>query len=138
MFHTKFVLTLGLLGTLLLSTGCASIVSDSSYNVNIDNKENQKITVRDESGAKVYRGTGSKSLQLKAGGGFNCMDYMIESPCGKTDIKAGVDGWVFGNILIGGIIGLIVDPMTGAACTLPNSVSVADCDVITEDTVTDG
>ena len=33
----------------------------------------------------------------------------------SAQIRAGIDGWYFGNLLFGGIIGmLIVDPATGA------------------------
>ncbi len=127
-----------LFGALTLLTGCASVMSESTYNVNIDNEDSQKITVRDESGARVYRGKGSKSLTLKAGGSFNCNDYTIETPCGVTPLSSGIDGWVFGNIVLGGLVGIIIDPMTGAACTLPNSVSVPDCSVEGETKAEDG
>jgi len=40
-------------------------------------------------------------------------------------INSSVDGWYFGNILVGGLIGmLIVDPATGAMYNLPERVDV--------------
>ena len=41
-------------------------------------------------------------------------------------IKSTVDGWYFGNLLFGGVLGmLIVDPATGAMYNLPDS-AIAD------------
>lgn len=41
------------------------------------------------------------------------------------ELKRGLDGWLFGNILLGGIVGLAVDFMTGAAYKLsPTKVDV--------------
>ncbi|HCA7379988.1 TPA: hypothetical protein MX316_006554, partial [Pseudomonas aeruginosa] len=41
-----------------------------------------------------------------------------------VNLKSGVSGWYWGNILIGGLIGmLIVDPATGAMYSLPDEVS---------------
>ncbi len=43
----------------------------------------------------------------------------------KTEIAAGVNGWYFGNILFGGVIGmLIVDPATGAMWKLEDVYSI--------------
>lgn len=41
----------------------------------------------------------------------------------STTLDSGLSGWVFGNILLGGVIGLIVDASTGGMYTLsPNGV----------------
>tara|TARA_R110002020_G_scaffold1823_5_gene8366 strand:+ start:4783 stop:5148 length:366 start_codon:yes stop_codon:yes gene_type:complete len=112
---------------LALSTGCASIVSDSDYVVHVDAPGDQEYTVVNEKGAPVFAGSGSRSIKLSAGGGFNCMDYNFVTPCGTTPLKAGIDGWVFGNILLGGWIGIIVDPLTGAACKLDEYVQLPEC-----------
>ena len=40
-----------------------------------------------------------------------------------TTLKPGCNPWIFGNILVGGVVGLVVDASTGAMSTLyPNSV----------------
>ena len=114
---------------LLLSTGCASIVSEVDFPVSFDAKEGQKYTVKNELGQNVFTGTGNEIQVLKAGGGWNCMDYSVITDCGTTPVNSGVDPWVFGNILIGGILGLIVDPSTGAACELPTYVRVGSCEL---------
>jgi len=44
----------------------------------------------------------------------------------EVHVKLTVDGWYFGNVLFGGLIGiLIVDPATGAMYTLkPNELNI--------------
>lgn len=116
-----------LLIPLLLATGCASIVSDSDYPVTFNAKEGQSYTVKNELGQEVFVGKGTQMQMLKAGGSFNCMDYNVITDCGHSPVPSSIDGWVFGNILFGGIIGVVVDPMTGAACKLPSYVSVPSC-----------
>ena len=41
-------------------------------------------------------------------------------------ITSSLDGWYFGNIIFGGVLGmLIVDPMTGAMYNLPARVDIS-------------
>lgn len=43
---------------------------------------------------------------------------------GQLDIVSTVNGWYIGNILFGGVIGLLaVDPATGAMYSFPDSVN---------------
>jgi hypothetical protein len=43
---------------------------------------------------------------------------------GTRTLNAHVTGWYAGNILIGGLVGmLIIDPLTGSMYTLPNDVA---------------
>jgi len=46
----------------------------------------------------------------------------------EVTVRGEIEGWYFGNIIFGGLIGLLaVDPATGAMYTLkPNSVGTLD------------
>ncbi|WIO75153.1 hypothetical protein QP938_04390 [Porticoccaceae bacterium LTM1] len=126
----KISLTLAIAAA-LASTGCASIVSDSSYPVAISsNPSGAQFTITDKSGRTVHSGTTPNTVILESGAGFfSGEDYTItynKEGYGKQTarLKAGIDGWYFGNLLIGGLIGmLIVDPATGAMYKLPNTVT---------------
>lgn len=63
-------------------------------------------------------------------GFFTKARYLVEASkpgheTSKTEISAGINGWYFGNLLFGGLIGmLIVDPATGAMWKLEDVYSV--------------
>ncbi len=112
---------------LIFLTGCASIVGQSVFPVTINsNPSEAKITVTDEHGIQMFNGTTPTTVVLTAGESyFHAKSYTIKfSKFGFGDqitvVKADIDGWYFGNILFGGLIGLlIVDPITGKMWKLP-------------------
>ena len=107
---------------LFLFSGCASIVSKSAYDIFISSSpSNANITITNKKGYEVYSGNTPVVVQLKAGSGFfTSAEYQIKFSTPGYDEKIipvnfSIDGWYFGNILFGGLIGmLIVDPATGA------------------------
>jgi len=81
----------------------------------------KKISITDKKGTEVYLGATPATVKLKAGAGFFAKaEYQVKFSSPGYDDKIvpvlfKVDGWYFGNILFGGLIGmLIVDPATGA------------------------
>ncbi len=111
-----------LAGVVLFSSGCASIVSKSSYPIMINSSPAEAgISITDKKGVEVYRGNTPATVKLRAGGGFFTKAlYLVKFDKPGYDIRVvpieyKLDGWYFGNILFGGFIGLlIVDPATGA------------------------
>jgi hypothetical protein len=109
------------IGIIFLSS-CASIVSKSNYPISINSSPSEaKIVITDKKGIEVYSGNTPVTLKLKAGSGFfGKAHYQVKFTKGGYDTKTvpvnfKLDGWYFGNILVGGLIGmLIVDPATGA------------------------
>ena len=118
------------LPVIALLVGCASILSDNVYPVNIvSSPDGAYFTVTNRSGMEVRSGTTPQVIELKASSGYfkkESYDIVI-SKDGYQDysytLTSTVDGWYWGNILIGGLIGmLIVDPATGAMYKLPEDV----------------
>ena len=110
-----------LLCSLLLSS-CATIFTKSSYPVvfNTD-PQGAQLTIKNRAGITVYSGTTPANIRLKAAAGYMSREeYQIEiKKEGYTaklfTISASLDGWYIGNIVLGGLIGmLIVDPASGA------------------------
>jgi len=127
----KKLSSLAIASVLLTATGCASIVSKSSYPVVINSNPGQaEITITDETGKTIYSGKTPTTVTLDTKSGyFKGKDYTVtfkKDGYAKhtAEIKRGVDGWyVAGNIVFGGLIGwLIVDPATGAMWTLPKEM----------------
>lgn len=125
--------TLILPWAMLVTTGCASIVTDSTQNVRIDSRPDAAhVTVTDQSGRRVARGETPMSVALdKAAGYFDGQRYEVtlakEGFDDKTVVlRARPNGWyIAGNLVFGGFIGwLVVDPWTGSMYTLsPGEVS---------------
>lgn len=118
----RVILPALVLGACVFVSGCASIVSDSDYLTTFNSAPaGAEVTITDENGTDVYRGTTPFSTTLSASDGyFDAMDYTarFELACYEpttVPLKTSLDAWYFGNILFGGLIGmLIVDPATGA------------------------
>ena len=110
------------LAAIFLLSSCASIVSKSSYPLSINSTpSNATISITDKKGQEIFLGNTPAVVKLKAGSGFfSKAEYQIRFSSPGYDERVvpiifGLDGWYFGNILLGGIIGmLIVDPATGA------------------------
>ncbi len=114
-------------------SGCSSIVSKSEYSVAINSSpESASFVVTNAAGLKVHSGRTPASVTLKSSAGyFEGESYTITlnkdgyAPKMYT-MTSSVDGWYYGNILFGGLIGmLIVDPATGAMYNLPDRVDVS-------------
>lgn len=113
-------------------TGCASIVGKNMYPVTFNSHPDEAIIiVKDENGKEMYRGKTPTTITLSSGEAyFHPKKYTVTfSKAGyedqTTEIKANVSGWYFGNIIFGGIIGLlIVDPLTGNMWKLPTDSTI--------------
>lgn len=126
----KKILLSALSGVLFLTTSCASIVSKSTYSVGVDSvPQGAKFTIKNDSNVIVTKGVTPAVVDLDADDGFfTRAKYTIAlenqgyEPL-SVPLKAKIDGWYFGNIIFGGLIGLVlVDPATGAMWKLPNGV----------------
>ena len=123
-------LKLSLLALAVTMTGCASIVSESSYPVRVTSNVPAQFEVRNEDGESVHNGTTPAQINLEASSGY--MDgetYTVEYNApgyqkAFSTVDSSIDGWYWGNIGFGGLIGwFLVDPATGAMFKLPPSTA---------------
>ncbi len=132
----------GLLVLLLVVVlGCASIVSKTQRQITINSSPEQAdISITDEKGMKLHEGKTPTTITLKTGGGyFKGKEYTVHMSKEGFDeqtvvIKKQLNAWYLGNIIFGGLIGLlIVDPATGAMWTLnPQDINISLNKKITE------
>lgn len=118
----KKLLTATIASTMLCFTGCATIIKGSTQTVSFRTvPENSKIEIVNRKGQKIHTGETPATVSLKKGSGyFKPENYQVTfSKPGyesKTvNVEGKMSGWYIGNLVFGGIIGLlIVDPLTGA------------------------
>jgi hypothetical protein len=123
MFHMRSALAI--LGVLSLCS-CASIVDGGRRKVHIDsNPTGAQVTIYDRHDFEVEAHTTPFVVRLERGSGyFRGEKYRLVFELAgyqkaEVTIKSDLNGWYFGNILFGGLIGfVIVDPLTGAMWTL--------------------
>jgi hypothetical protein len=114
-------------------SACSSIISKSDYPVAINSSpDGASFVLENRAGEKVHSGNTPSTITLSSSAGyFKGETYTLtlnkEGYGSKVyTINSSVDGWYFGNILLGGLIGmLIVDPATGAMYNLPERVDVS-------------
>lgn len=119
----KHTLSVGLVAVTL--AGCASIFSGTTQEVAIRSTPGTKYVVKNYSGQQVATGlVGEDStarFDLERGVKyFSPHAYHVSLSqrgyrAATVNIDPGINPWYFGNILLGGVIGMvIVDPLTGA------------------------
>lgn len=103
--------------------GCATILGSTTQYVSVDSSPSgATISIVNQRGAEVFRGTTPTTVLLKKGiGYFRGADYVITAELEgfssrSIPVERGLSAWYYlGNIFFGGLIGiLIVDPATGA------------------------
>lgn len=126
----------------ILMSGCASIVSKNIYPVSFNsNPPGAKIVITNGNGLEVYSGETPVVVELSSKDSFfsGATYKIVLSKKGYDEktivIQSKLDGWYFGNILFGGLIGMIiVDPATGAMWALPTFSETT----LTKDTASTG
>jgi len=111
-----------MMASVFLFSSCASIISKSTYPLSINsNPSNAKVSITDKKNQEIYLGNTPANVKLKAGAGFfSKAEYQVKFSSPGYDerivpITFGIDGWYFGNLFLGGFLGmLIIDPATGA------------------------
>jgi hypothetical protein len=103
-------------------TGCASIMSGRHAELSINsNPHHAHVVIRDRHGQEVANVNTPGKVTLKRNERFIFparYTATIEAPgyhAATIPIRSTINPWILGNIIIGGIPGLVVDNATGAA-----------------------
>jgi len=127
-FSMRHLLILAIITASLASTGCATITSGTSQNLTIVTEKEiagAECKLTDKHGASWYLPTTPGSVTVKKG------DGPMTIICKKNGYKPGVlvvektlTGATFGNIILGGGIGIFVDAVSGAAQQYPDKITL--------------
>jgi len=119
---------IAVLCTALLTGGCAAILGGGSNQaLSIEGTPSAaRYTIRSSSGIQMSAGNIPTSVILPRKNEYQ-IDVSLEGYETQTvAVTRGTNGWIWGNLVIGWIVGFIVDFATGAAYKLePAIVNVA-------------
>lgn len=113
---------------LAFATGCASILGGGSSQSVIlkPTPSNASFVVKSSSGLEMASGSGEQTVRLPR---KNEYQVEIKAPGYQTKsvaISKGLNGWVWGNLIVGWIVGFGIDFISGAAYKLePALISVS-------------
>jgi len=115
----KAILGMTVITALLFLTGCASVINSSR----------QAVPIRSTpSGATVFLndsifGKTPMTINMKRKKKEHYIKIQLDGyETYQTDLIRAVDGWIFGNILIGGLIGFGIDAISGGMYHLPTKM----------------
>ena len=118
---------LGTVGALIVLAGCATILGGgSSQNVTIQAAPpGATFTIKASSGIQMAAGTLPQTVRLPRKNEYE-IDFTAPGYQPRSiALTRGTNGWVFGNLVVGWIVGFIVDFATGSAYKIePALVSV--------------
>lgn len=101
---------------------CASIFSKGTYPLVVSTDPAEaEIVISTPDGQEIYTGQSPATVELEASAGFlKKATYEVTIKKHgyaeqKIPLTYKIDGWYWGNLLLGGVVGmLIIDPATGA------------------------
>ena len=131
MKHTVKALIGGSMVATIMLSSCATIFNRTQQPVSVSSTPSGlAYTVTDSAGQQVGKGMTPGSITLKTSDGyFKSASYQFTfkkggKVVGTQTLTGTVSGWYFGNILLGGLIGMLaIDPLTGAMYTLADEVN---------------
>jgi len=113
--------------TAILLSGCATIVSGTQQNVFVDTPHvtgaECKLT-DSKNGSWYLDGTPGSVSVVKGNGPMNIVCTKAGYERGIVSVDESLTGATFGNIILGGGIGIFVDAASGAAQNYPDKVIV--------------
>jgi hypothetical protein len=120
------------------ASGCATIVSRGSQTITVTSvPEAANVSIVNVGGTAVHSGLTPMTVTLKKGRGyFKPETYTVRFAKEgfqqrEVTVRGQVNGWYFGNIIFGGLIGMLaVDPATGAMYTLTPKAVGATLDAL--------
>jgi len=136
--QTTYVARVATLALCALFAGCATIVARSTQTMTLTSvPEGATVRITNKNGVAVNSSSTPTTVTLKKGRGYfkpeiYTLSFSKEGykPVEIT-VRGEVNGWYFGNVIFGGLIGLLaVDPATGAMFTLRPKEVAATLDTL--------
>lgn len=109
-----------LVAAAVMVSGCATIIKGSRQEVNFASvpSEAQFTILDNKGGQEIHRGVTPQIVTLKRKKSYTVRFEKSGFKTREIPIAKGVNGWVFGNVVFGGLIGIIIDASNGSIYAL--------------------
>ena len=122
---STIVCVLGTVLAVLVLGGCATILAGTDQSVTLNSTPAAHVVVKANSGQVVYEGQAPATVKLPKKYTYS-VEITLEGYQKQTvPIMQSFNALYLVNILCGGLVGLIIDPITGAMWNLePNEINI--------------
>jgi len=122
----KLVNIMFLATSVVLVTGCASIVggTNQSVSVNTGKVDGASCAIKNDKGVWYIPQTPGSTVIHRSYGDLKVDCKKKNLLTGRKTVASSTKPLVFGNVLFGGLIGVGVDVLDGAAYDYPNDISI--------------
>ena len=124
----RFLRMTAVLGGAVLASGCSTIVSSDNQTVSVkalhQNKEVSGSICTMQNSKGEWTTVTPQSVNIRKSFGDLNVTCRKESATGTKVVASSAEGSTFGNILIGGGIGALIDAGTGNGYIYPSYISV--------------
>ena len=108
--------------TAIALTACATIIDGESQEIQLQSAQNKRCLLENERGSWHSNAQGLATVKRSQSRlNITCNDYAGNV---KLDDRATMNPWFLGNVLIGGLIGVVVDPLTGAMFKYADTIAL--------------
>jgi hypothetical protein len=107
---------------LVFLNSCATIISGTQQEVTVSSTPKAKIEIKADSGLLVYAGDSPAIVELPRKYSYTVTVQASGYSSQTLIISKQFNAWFLGNLLLGGIVGGVVDAITGAMWNLEPSV----------------
>lgn len=120
--HVTFIILVA-----IIFTGCATIFKGTSQDIVIKSTpEKAHVTIRSSNGEEMLSGVTPISTKLPKKNSYMVSIKLDGYKQAIIPISQSLDGWFIGNLICGGIVGMIIDFADGAMWDLePGTINVA-------------
>lgn len=114
------------LGALLALCACSTVIKGTTQDIEVKSTPVSQADCTLSSGDAVYRVTTPGNVEVaRSGRSLNVACNKEGYQEGNATLDSSFNGVTFGNILLGGVIGIAADAMSGANNSYPDEVVVA-------------
>lgn len=104
------------IGLAILLSSCATIINGTDPTIlsTTSNPSGAKVTVRGLQNGEILSGNTPQSFSLSKGSDYQFVFDLDGYQSQEVLVRRSVNGWFWGNLLAGGIVGWIIDYSTNA------------------------